>query len=69
MRLRRIDKALGRDAAAGDPRQLAGAIAQAWGEAESQAYYDALKTRFKVEVKASAASESGPDKSASAPAR
>lgn len=65
----RIDKVLGRDAAAGDPRQMAGQYAQAWGEAEAMAYYDALKTRFKVEVKASAASESGPDKSASAPAR
>jgi peptidyl-prolyl cis-trans isomerase D len=63
----RIDKVLGRDPAAGDPRQLAVQYAQAWGDAEAMAYYDALKARFKVDVKASAIGGTGPDRSASAP--
>jgi peptidyl-prolyl cis-trans isomerase D len=62
----RIDKVLGRDPAAGDPRQLSAQYAQAWGDAEAMAYYSALKTRFKVDVKAAAFGDSGPDKSASA---
>ena len=48
----RIDKVLGRDPAAGDARQLATAYAQAWSGAEMAAYYDALKTQFKVKVDA-----------------
>ena len=47
----RIDKVLGRDAAVADMRQLSAQYAQAWAEAETLAYYDALKTRFKVEIK------------------
>jgi len=65
----RIDKVLGRDPAAGDPRQLAGQYAQAWGDAEAMAYYNALKARFKVDVKAAAVGDSTPDKSASSAAR
>lgn len=48
----KIDKVLGRDPAAGDAKQLAGAYAQAWSGAEMAAYYDALKTRFKVKIEA-----------------
>ncbi len=62
----KIGKVLGRDPAAGDPRQLAGQYAQAWGDAETLAYYNALKTRFKVEIKATAPGETGADKGASA---
>ena len=50
----RIDKVLGRDPAVADLRQLSAQYAQAWAEAETLAYYDALKTRFKVEIKSPA---------------
>jgi peptidyl-prolyl cis-trans isomerase D len=51
----RVTKVLGRDPVAGDPKQAAAQYAQAWGAAESDAYYQALKTRFKVKVTAPAA--------------
>jgi len=51
----RIDKLLPRDPAAGDPKQLAQQYAQVWGAAEAEAYYAALKERFKVHVKPVAA--------------
>ena len=35
----------------GEPAQAQAQYAQAWGDAESQAYYAALKTRMKVEIK------------------
>ena len=47
----KLVKVLGRDPAVGDPVRVQAQYAQAWGEAESQAYYAALKTRFKVETK------------------
>ena len=53
----RIDKVLGRDPAVADLSQLSTQYAQAWAEAETTAYYNALKTRFKVEVNAPAAGE------------
>jgi peptidyl-prolyl cis-trans isomerase D len=62
----KIDKVLGRDPATGDPRQLAGEYGQAWAEAETLAYYNALKTRFKVEIKSAPATEAAPEKAASA---
>lgn len=65
----KIDKVLGRDPAAGDARQISSQYAQAWGEAEAMAYLSALKTRFKVDIKAAAPIESGPDKGASAAAK
>jgi peptidyl-prolyl cis-trans isomerase D len=46
----KIEKVLGRDPAAGDARQLAGAYAQSWAGAEMAAYYDALKAQFKVKI-------------------
>jgi peptidyl-prolyl cis-trans isomerase D len=52
----KLVKVLGRDPVVGDPARAQAQYAQAWGEAESQAYYAALKTRFKVEVKDSATS-------------
>lgn len=47
----KIGKVLGRDPVAADAARAQSQYAQAWGEAESQAYYAALKTRFKVEIK------------------
>ncbi len=47
----RVNKVLGRDPVAGDAAKAQSQYAQAWADAESQAYYDALKTRFKVEIK------------------
>lgn len=65
----RIDKVLGRDPAAGEPRQMAGQYAQAWGEAETMAYYDALKARLKVEIKAPAAATAEAGKAAASAAK
>jgi len=47
----KITKVLGRDPVAADAKRAQSQYAQAWGDAESQAYYAALKTRFKVEIK------------------
>ncbi len=57
----KIGKVLGRDPVAADATRGQTQYAQAWGDAESQAYYGALKSRFKVEIKADAlkASDSG----------
>jgi peptidyl-prolyl cis-trans isomerase D len=52
----RVVKVMGRDPSTADSARAAGAYAQAWASAESQAYYTALKSRFKVEVQAPAAS-------------
>jgi peptidyl-prolyl cis-trans isomerase D len=53
----RIGKVLGRDAAVADMRQLSAQYGKAWADAETSAYYDALKTRFKVEIKPQALAE------------
>ncbi len=50
----KIAKVLGRDPVTADASRAQAQYAQAWGEAESQAYYNALKARFKVEIKPSA---------------
>jgi peptidyl-prolyl cis-trans isomerase D len=47
----KIDKVLGRDPIAADAAGARGQYAQAWGDAEAQAYYQALKSRLKVEIK------------------
>jgi len=47
----KIAKVLSRDPAAGDASRAQAQYGQAWGDAEGQAYYAALKTRFKVEIK------------------
>jgi peptidyl-prolyl cis-trans isomerase D len=47
----KIVKVLGRDPSAGDAARAQAQYAQAWGEAESQAYYAALKARYKVELR------------------
>ena len=46
----RLTKVLGRDPAAGAPAQGQQQYAQAWADAESQAYYAALKQRFNAEL-------------------
>ena len=51
-------KVLGRDPAAGDAARTQAQYAQAWGDAESQAYYEALKARLRVEVTPVAAAAS-----------
>jgi peptidyl-prolyl cis-trans isomerase D len=53
----RIVKILGRDPIAADAKQASAQYAQSWAAAEAQAYYAALKSRFKVEVTAPAATE------------
>ena len=64
----KITKVLGRDPAAADATRAQSQYAQAWGDAESQAYYAALKSRFKVEIKpgvlAASDAASGPASSA-----
>ena len=47
----KVTKVLGRDPVTADPARAQSQYAQAWGDAESQAYYAALKTRFKVEIR------------------
>jgi peptidyl-prolyl cis-trans isomerase D len=50
----KIGKVLGRDPVTADSTRAQSQYAQAWGDAESQAYYNALKSRFKVEINAGA---------------
>jgi len=47
----RITKVLGRDPIAADATRAQSQYAQAWGDAEAQAYYAGLKARYKVEIK------------------
>jgi peptidyl-prolyl cis-trans isomerase D len=46
----KVTKVLGRDPVAADPARSQSQYAQAWAAAEAQAYYVALKSRFKVDV-------------------
>jgi peptidyl-prolyl cis-trans isomerase D len=46
----RIDKLLPRDTTAGSPTQLRRQYAQLWGAAEAEAYYAALKERYKARI-------------------
>lgn len=46
----KVTKVLGRDPVAADAARAQAQYAQAWADAESQAYYGALRSRFKVEV-------------------
>jgi len=54
----RVVKLAGRDPAAADAAKAKAQYAQAWGDAEAQAYYAALKSRFKVTVNAPAVAAS-----------
>lgn len=51
----KVAKVLGRDLAAADDRRAQQQYAQSWGDAESQAYYEALKTRMRAKVEPAAA--------------
>lgn len=46
----KVDKVLARDPALGQPQQLQAQYGQLWAAAESQAYYETLKERFKVKL-------------------
>nr|HET7860179.1 SurA N-terminal domain-containing protein [Caldimonas sp.] len=46
----KIVKTEGRDPVVGDPTKSMAQYAQVWAEAEAQAYYAALKSRFKVSI-------------------
>jgi peptidyl-prolyl cis-trans isomerase D len=61
----RIDKLSPRDPAIGDAKQMQALYAQAWGAAEGEAYYEALKERFKVQITGAGK----PDTSTAVPAR
>jgi peptidyl-prolyl cis-trans isomerase D len=61
----RVNKIVGRDPLIGDLSQGRQQYAMAWADAESQAYYEALKSRLKVKVQATAA-QSALDAAASA---
>jgi len=50
----RIIKTAGRDPVVGDAAQAMSQYAQVWADAEGQAYYAALKSRFKVSISESA---------------
>lgn len=52
----KLTKVLGRDPVAGDDARTRSQYAQAWADAESQAYYAALKTRLRVDQVAKPAS-------------
>ena len=56
----RIAKVLPRDPAVVDPLRAGQQYAQAWTNAEAAAYYAALKTRFKVEIKSAAVAAIAP---------
>ncbi len=62
----RVTGVLPRDAAPGGDEALRGQYAQAWANAEADAYLAALKTRYKAEIRAAAADPAEP---ASAPGR
>ena len=53
--LLRVTKLLPRDAAPGGEESLRGQYAQAWSGAEAEAFLEALKKRYKVEIKPAAA--------------
>jgi peptidyl-prolyl cis-trans isomerase D len=61
----RISKLSGRDPTAADPVKAKEQYALIWGDAEGQAYYAALKSRFKATVNESALTSR--DGAASAP--
>ena len=60
----RLLQVWGRDPVAADPAKARGQYAQVWADAESQAYYAALKSRFNVEILGSSKAPSEPAASA-----
>jgi peptidyl-prolyl cis-trans isomerase D len=60
----KVIKVLGRDPVGADAHAAQAQYGQSWSDAESQAYYTALKARFKVDIRA--AELASPDTAASA---
>lgn len=46
----KVQKVIGRDPVASDPANARSQYSQAWGDAETQSYYAALKARFKATI-------------------
>ncbi|MEO6363198.1 MAG: SurA N-terminal domain-containing protein [Caldimonas sp.] len=63
----RVTRVLGRDPSVADAVKAKSQYAQIWGDAESQAYYAALKTRFKVSISDRALAPSATEPAASEP--
>jgi peptidyl-prolyl cis-trans isomerase D len=61
----RVMRVLPREASPDADKALASQYAQAWANAETQVYYEALKKRFKAEVKPAALAVDAPDAAAS----
>ena len=57
----------GRDPVVADPAKAMAQYAQVWADAEAQAYYAALKTRFKVSISDAAADARPRERAASEP--
>jgi peptidyl-prolyl cis-trans isomerase D len=55
----RVTKVLGRDPVAADTARAKEQYSKLWGDAVAQAYYAALKSQLKVDIKTAAASEGG----------
>jgi peptidyl-prolyl cis-trans isomerase D len=64
----KLTKVLGRDPVAADAARAQSSYAQTWGDAESQAYYEALKVRFKVDTSRALAVTAAADGAAGASA-
>lgn len=62
----KINKVLGRDPVTADAARAQAQYAQVWGDAETQAYYAALKSRYNVKITPSALASSDSAASASA---
>jgi len=62
----RIGKVLGRDPQVADATRAQREYAQAWGDAETRAYYAALKQRFNVDIKPAVLAATDPSGAASA---
>ena len=60
----RVVRISGRDAIAAEPAAARSEYAKAWGQAEMQAYYNTLKARFGVEIKAAAEQSAAPAEAA-----
>lgn len=54
----KVQKVIGRDPVVADAAQARAQYQQAWADAETQAYYSALKVRFKVQIDAKATAKS-----------
>ena len=65
----RVDKVVGRDPMTTEPARAQEQYARVWAAAESQAYYNALKSRFNVEISATKAGADAANSAAPAASR